>query len=94
MTNTFNYDDAKQTVARINELTDQLNNILTNMNAIVDENVNNRSVWSGEAATSYKQKWDQFYNDNKENFINTFKIQSNNVSDAIDKYHAWEQQNM
>lgn len=90
----FNYDDAKNSVNKIESLTDELNRILNTMNGIVEDNVNNPTVWKGQSASSYKQKWDNFRDNNFNKFITAFKNQSVNVSNAIDEYHNWEQQNM
>ena len=49
----------KNSVNKIESLTDELNRILNTMNGIVEDNVNNPTVWKGEAASSYKQKWDK-----------------------------------
>lgn len=92
VTTNFNYDDATMTMQTIETLTDELNNILNQMNGIVEDNINNPNVWKGESATSFKAKWDEFAKDFP-NFVNDMKKQSANIKTALDNYHNWEQSN-
>lgn len=92
VTTNFNYEDAQATVSKIESLTDELVKILNAMNNIVADNINNPSVWKGESAEGFKNKWNSFA-ENFPAFVSTFKTQSNNVRNAIDSYHAWEQSN-
>lgn len=92
VTTNFNYDDAQATVAKIESLTEELNKILNSMNNIVADNINNPSVWRGESAEGFKNKWNAF-SESFPAFVSAFRIQSTNVRNAIESYHAWEQQN-
>ena len=92
-TTNFDYDDAKQTLVKIEQVTDKLIKVLNDMNNVIEDNINDSSVWSGDAANSYKRKWEQFYNDSKNSFINSFESQSVNLKTALDNYKVWEQGN-
>lgn len=91
-TTNFNYDEAQATVNNIESLADEISKILNSMNNIVEDNINNPTVWKGESAEGFKAKWHAFA-ESFPTFVSTFKTQSNNVRNAIESYHAWEQQN-
>lgn len=91
-TTNFNYDDAQATVNNIQNLTDEINSILNAMNGIIDDNINNPSVWKGESSESFAAKWREF-SEAFPSFISAFTTQSNNVRNAIESYHMWEQEN-
>ncbi len=92
-TNTFNYDIANSSISTIESLTDELQSVLNEMNAIIEENIDNPTVWKGESSAAFHQKWNTFA-EAFPSFVTAFRKQKDNVRVALETNRAWEQQNM
>jgi len=93
MATKFVYEQADTTAKDIDNYTNTLISTLNTLNETINSNIGNDKVWSGEAASSLLLRWNQFYENNYDFFVNTFKVQNQNVRDAIQQYHAFEQNN-
>lgn len=93
MATKFIYEQASMTANNIENYTNNLISILNTLNETFNSNIGNDKVWSGEAASSLLARWNQFYENNYDFFINTFRVQNQNVKNAIEQYHVFEQNN-
>ena len=53
----FNYEEAKNTMAKVQEEANKVKNYLNKCDSIIDENVGVENRWSGQRASEYKEKW-------------------------------------
>ena len=53
----FNYEEAKSTMNKVQEEAKKVKNYLNKCNSIIEENVGVKNRWSGERASEFKQKW-------------------------------------
>ena len=54
----YNYDEAKSTMAKILEEAEKVAKYLQNCDDIIKQNVGVEDRWSGQRANDFKQKWD------------------------------------
>ena len=55
----YNYDEAKSTMAKIQEEAGKVEKYLQNCDDIIKQNVGVENGWSGRRANDFKQKWEK-----------------------------------
>lgn len=55
----FSYDEAKSTMAKIQEEAGKVDKYLRNCDDIIKQNVGVEDRWSGQRANDFKQKWEK-----------------------------------
>lgn len=53
----FNYEEAKSTMQKVQEEANKVKTYLAKCDSIIDENVGVQNRWSGQRASEYKEKW-------------------------------------
>lgn len=76
----FNYEEAKSTMNKIQEEADKVKKYLNKCDSIIDENVGVENRWSGQRASEYKSKWKKAAED-----FNDFVQLINNYASKIDE---------
>lgn len=68
----FEYENVRSVMNDIESVCAKVKTVLANSQSEMNENLGNISTWSGEAANSVKEKWDQCA-DNFDEFLNELK---------------------
>ncbi len=86
---TFDREAALATAREIDALASEIRNIFDNLNNDVESNINNVNVWSGEAATRFKNAWNN-YASNFNNFVNIFTNVEGKISSTTSTVSNFE----
>ncbi len=82
------YSEIETAISTIETLTTQVENALTKMNELINENIDNPKVWKGERSSKdFLKKWQEFEM-NFPRFVSTFRTQSTNVRTTLQKLQA------
>ena len=68
----FEYENIKTIMNEIESIGNQVKGVLAKCESEMNQNLGNISTWSGDAATSVKNKWDKCA-DNFDEFLNEIK---------------------
>ena len=83
----FNYEEAKSTMIKIQDEAKKIDNYLKKCDAIIDENVGVENRWSGQRASEYKGKWKKAAAD-----FNSFVQLINSYATKIDESYKTHKQ--
>lgn len=83
----FDYQEAKTTMAKVQDEANKVKSYLNKCDSIIKENVGVQNRWSGQRATDFKQKWDKA----AANFDEFVKL-INNYANRIDESYRVHQQ--
>ncbi len=86
----FNYEEAKQTMSRVQEEASKVKNYLEKCDAIIKENVGVENRWSGQRASDFKQKWEKSaaeFND----FVTLINQYANKIDESYRVHKQFDQ---
>ena len=83
----FDYNEAKTTMAKIQDEANKVKSYLNKCDSIINENVGVENRWSGQRANDFKQKWQKSAAD-FEKFVQLI----NNYANKIDESYRVHQQ--
>lgn len=86
----FNYEEAKQTMSRVQEEASKVKNYLEKCDAIIKENVGVENRWSGQRASDFKQKWEKSaaeFND----FVTLINQYANKIDESYRAHKQFDQ---
>lgn len=83
----FNYEEAKNTMSKIQEEASKVKSYLNKCDAIINENVGVENRWSGQRASEFKQKWQKAAQD-----FNSFVELINAYATKIDESYKIHKQ--
>lgn len=86
----FNYDEAKQTMAHIQDEANKVKNYLNKCDAIINENVGVENRWSGQRANDFKQKWSKASAD-FDSFVQLINSYANKVDESYRVHQQYDQ---
>lgn len=88
----FEYDQVMQKINKIRDINKKVKSILAQTDRIMNEKVGNPAVWSGEAASSVKQKW-QNCSSNFKSFTDELETYAIKMENAGTNFHSFEENN-
>lgn len=86
----FDYEQAKSTMARVQEEANKVKNYLNKCDAIIKENVGVENRWSGQRANDFKQKWDKSAAD-FDSFVQLINQYANKIDDSYKAHQQFDQ---
>ena len=86
----FNYEEAKSTMQKIQEEANKVKTYLSKCDSIIDENVGVKNRWSGQRASEFKEKWKQEAAE-FENFVNLINEYANRVDDSYRAHKTFDE---
>lgn len=86
----FDYEQAKSTMQKIQEEANKVKNYLTKCDLIIDENVGVKNRWSGQRASEFKTKWKQEAAE-FENFVNLINTYANRIDDSYQAHKVFDE---
>jgi len=87
----FKYSELVRIKGNIQNEKDQLIALSNRFSDLVDENVNNESVWYGASSNRFKTEYDRFESEDLENAKTGFQKEINNVSITITNWGQSEE---
>lgn len=87
----YSYEVVDAQAKKIKEDKDYLNSLFNALNNQIDTRVGDNSVWSGESATIFKNKWEEFASTSFPEALRAFEKSITNLEVANESYHTAEE---
>ena len=87
----LNYNELTRIKGEISTKLDELTTLFNSFTNLVNENVNNQSVWYGTSSATFKTQWDEFADVKFPQYKSFFNKEIDNVMAAINSWSTSEQ---
>ena len=85
------FNELDKSLLNLKELTEKVNKNLTNVNALIKDNINTGSgIWDSEQAKLYRERWDVLMEEIPD-IIKTFSQQETNLSQFMSNMKKTEE---
>lgn len=86
----FSYDEAKSTMAKIQEEAGKVDKYLQNCDDIIKQNVGVEDRWSGQRANDFKQKWEKSAAEFK-SFVQLINTYANKIDESYRVHQQFDE---
>ncbi len=86
----LNYSELSRIKGNISSDLEELTNLFKNFTNLVNENVNNESVWYGSSSAEFKKDWDEFTETKFPEYKRFFNKEIDNILAVINNWGSAE----
>ena len=82
--NKIEYEELKNKINEVNDLTTKVENNFKTIDNIITENINTgKGIWDGEEAQNFKNEWSNL-KENIPNIVDIYKKQAQNIENVLE----------
>ena len=82
--NKIEYEELKNKINEVNDLTTKVENNFKKIDNIITENINTgKGIWDGEEAQNFKNEWSNL-KENIPNIVDIYKKQAQNIENVLE----------